>query len=364
MKRFLSLLLVLLLIFALGACSKSSDPSSTPSSTPTVSPSSAPETSGASYSTGIPDVSLANVRIAPFSNRSLYEDSGSIYFLSPWYLNASGVDCNGLYRFSKADGSAELIARNVSCMAMSEGSVYYASGEMGEYEVVCDTVSRFDPATGETAAMFTLARNIRGLAVADGQFYYTADPTPDVQDKLATDLYRCAPDGSEETLIADGGYTFSIDGSSIYYMPYGEGDGGPIMKCGIDGSNPAKVVEEASLYHFEISNGTLIYTRKTLTLRSLFSGSETTLPDYDDFALLGQFILLQGEALDARDLSTGSAYRLEELYAYWMYGWTYLHTGDGNAYLSAETDDGSFELYRIDIAGGDTALTLVGQAEP
>lgn len=363
MKRFLSLLLAIFVILALTACSNPGA-STSPTLTPTATDSAVPETSGVDYSTEIPDVSMEGVSIAPFSNRSLYEDADSIYFLSPWYLDGSGVDHNGLYRFSKADGSATLIAQDVACMAMSGGSVYFASGQMGEYEVVCGSVSQYDTATGVTTLLFTHTQNIYGLVVVDGQIYYTADQTPDVPDALATSLFTCAADGSAETLIADSAYSFCIDGSSFYYMPFGEGEGGPIMKSGLDGSNPAQVVAKASLYHFEISGGTLIYTKKSLTQRDLFSGNETELPDYDDFALLGQFIVLQGEALDARDLTTGSSYRLEDLYTYWMYGWTNLHTGDGNAYLSAETDDGSFELYRIDIANGDAVLTLVGQAQP
>ena len=365
MKRFVSLTLILLLMTAaLGACTGNPDASPTPSPTPTASPSAAPETSGITYSTDIPDVSAEVIDAALCSRRVLYEDADNIYFQSPWYADGLGIDRNGLYCFGKADGSIALIAEDVSCITLSDGDIYYASGEFGEYEVVYNTVSRYDTETSAVTAMFTHTQGIYGLAVFGGQFYYTADVTPDADDDFTTGLYRCAPDGSEETLIAEDAYSFCINENGIWYMPYGSGNGAPIFKCGLDGSSAAQVVEDASLYHFEVSGDMLIYTATTLMLRSLFSGVQTTLPDYDDFALLGQYIVLQGEALDAYDAAESKTYRLAELDQYWALGWTHLHTGSGCAYLSAEMDGGSFALYRIDIADGETSLTLVGQSEP
>lgn len=364
MKRIIALAPALLLA-ALCACSRpgaqsSAAPSATPIA-PSASVSAAP--SGFALSANVPDVDLSSGAAAINSGFTLYEDSDSVYFLSPWHTGASSADTNRLYRIAKADGSAAAIAQDVSCLTLSGGKIYYASGVAVDYVLTCNTVFCYDPATAAVTQLFATDQNIYRIAIYGDQVYYAADAYPTIGDGFDSDLFRCALDGTGETMLADLADIFCIDSETIYYTSGNYDNGTPVFACALDGGSPHTVAEKAASESFAVRGSMLYYlTGEGLAMQNLTTGAAVTLPGYYDFALLGQYLLAQGDTLDAYDTDTGVTYRLAALDTFWDSGWTYLHAGDLCAYFSAEADDGSFSLYRLDIANGSASLRAFAQA--
>lgn len=368
MKRLWMIPFVLLL--ALSACAgPEPSPDATPAITPTATVAPAvtpvPQPSETDVRTDIPAVEPAAADTAVNSGRTLVEDANSVYYLSPWYDEA-GVSRNGLYRIGRTDGSAVLIAQDVSCLALYEGKVCYATGEMVEYNIVYNTVYRYDPVSGSVAQLFQCDKNIYKLAVYEAQIYYSADPEPESDQTFDSSLYRCGMDGGDEVLLAENAHIFGIEGDQIFFTSGSLGDGTPVFACSLDGTNAREIVPWTYWENFEVHGGTLYYIGEgdSLTLYDISSGAQTPLSGYYNFALLGQYVVAQGDALDAYDTRTGEIYRLLDMDAYWEDGWTYLHTGDGDVYLSAESDDGAFVLYRLVIEDGRASLAPIAHAEP
>lgn len=390
MKRFAALALILLLCL-LSACSDLAIPEA--AEPPSTSHSSAPTGSAASaatltplptrnptpsltpqptavYDTDIPEVVIIDDEPAINSGYDLYEDGEYIYTTSPWYYETpeSVIAHKDLYRISKTDDSATRIAQDVGCFTLSDGKVYYVTGEAGVYQMLNDTVYSYDTATEKTLRIFHGKDHLYSIAVYEGRIYFTADPHPELEYEFYSDLFSRNLDGSDRELVVEEPSSFCIYCGSIYYMSGGYGDGTPFFQCALNGSDTHEIVEWASgAWRFEICSGKLLFSCFTdessnvtaLIVQSLKTGAQTVYPGYTDFALLGQYVVTPDEdTLDAIDIRTGQTYHLaatEDIPS------GYLYSGDGCVYISEEGENGSFALYRLTIENGCTNITFVAQ---
>lgn len=378
MKRY-ALIALMLAVCLLAACaqpdtSPSPTAAATPSAKTTPVPTATPSpTTVATLAPVASDVPSAEADDEPAinANRTLYEDADSIYYLSPWYAYVDFVMHNGLYRISKADGSAAILASNVSCLYLSDESLYYATCEASATEAVCNTVCRYDTATGKTKTLFTQSADICLLAVYGDQLYYTANPNPG-EGEFYSDIYRCDFDGRGATTVMASGYSFAFHGGMLYCTLVTEGDFVPLLatRLGACDVQEPELTPQNESDNFEVNSGALCYYGGGLSLYDV--GSDKTRAVLNDcsapgFAILGQYVLYLsgaqgGDALSAADTATGETYLLAPLSEYLAQGDLALHTGNSGAYLSANDGAGSFALWRIAIEDGHASITPVAEA--
>lgn len=384
MKRFAALALTLLLCL-LPACTGlgvpdptvTAMPASTPSPTTTVTPTPALVPSPTilpTHDAYIPDVVTIDDEPAFNSARDLFEDATYVYTLSPWYFDETGETEEGhntLYRIRKVDGVADAIAQDVCGLTMSGGKLYYSTGEMAEYKIIFNSVYCFDTATGETSLVFHSKDDIYHIVVYDGRIYYSADPDPKMDREFYSDLFSRNMDGGNRKLVVEEPDSFCIYRNTLYYMSGAYGvDGTPIFQCDLSGRHIRQIVEWAETYYwdFEVCNGKLIYATYSydndydvLILQDLDTGEQTVYPGYSDFALLGQYVVVLGDALDAIDIRTGQIYRLAPYDKAWGEYYTRLYSGDGCVYIRVDDEDGGFTLHRLTIEDGSANIALVAQ---
>lgn len=383
MKRFAALALTLLLCL-LPACTGlgvpdptvTAMPASTPSPTTTVTPTPALVPSPTilpTHDAYIPDVVTIDDEPAFNSARDLFEDATYVYTLSPWYFDDTSENDEGhntLYRIRKADGNAVAIEQDVCGLTMSGGKLYYSTGEMAEYKIIFNSVYCFDTATGETSLVFHGKDDIYNIVVYDGRIYYSADPEPEMEREFYSDLFSRNMDGGNRKLVVEEPDSFCIYRDTLYYMSGAYGDGTPIFQCDSNGGHVREIVDWVSgAWYFETCDNMLIYSSYTdeintiisLILHNLDTGEQTVYPGYSDFALLGQYVVVLGDALDAIDIRTGQIYRLAPYDKAWGEYYTRLYSGDGCVYIRVDDEDGGFTLHRLTIEDGSANIALVAQ---
>lgn len=364
------LLIVLLCVTMLAACSSpagapmspspsavsaSASPTASASAVGTVYPSCSPAPMLVP-STNIPHVETGGAELAANPDVSVYEDDKYIYCADSKF-----------YCISKATNKVnEVSGKCMLGVTLCNGKAYYVDYvDSGAAGIEKETVMRYDPQSGKAEEVFSVNSMINDMTIYKDMVYitYAADQS---DSKSAVGLYAVNLNGGGSKLIKKNVDTFCIYKDAIYYtVPSASGlwDRTSLYKCGLDGSGNTKFLD--NVYpDIQISNGKL-YSSYSDTVTDLDTGTSTPVSMTDNdggFAFLGNYLLYitgnYGEIdpkLLAFNVNTGETYYLIDLGDYNAY---MLSSVSGSAYVGLIDENGT-HLSRVTIKGGMASISEV-----
>lgn len=377
MKRYIFILVVLMLILITACTPSAGDTVSGEQATVTVSKEQAssqpeesepattpteadvPEPSKIAADQNIPEIAIDAAEKSN-SNYMLYEDEKNIYYL--WEEE--------IYCIDRSNGVAKRIINAALRFSAYEGKIFFIEEHTIEHDDFICEIKEYDIETGTTKTIIKTKYPIYQITCHEGKIYYARESEVILDSGETYDnLYEADLKGKNVKKIQEDAHSFCFYNERLFYTSVGGAEGGGLFEYDFNRVQNDLDIAPYIDWHFDISSGIIVFTEESSFKYDIKTGETEALPfNRYNLALVGQYAVyceydesLIQISLKAYDFLEAKEYTLLDFSNLIdQYSSVEIHTTKDSIYLCIENrKEKELDMYRVSIEGGKANLEHV-----